>query len=217
MALSTYAEVISSVTDWLKRTSVASQAVDFIALAESELNTELRMRLMEVDQTVTLTIAERTIALPAGYLEPISLEIVRAGEQNSVILFRQPQQLGIDASAGASCRPQEWTVNGSNIEFPNLSDDTYTMKFRMLKALDLATDLTNACLTKYPGLYLYGALLQASLYLIKDDRIPVWQSRYDRLFSKAEKAEARSKALTKLLSDHPSARGRTRRNIYADQ
>lgn len=216
MALGTYAQLVSSVTDWLKRSSVAAQAVDFIALAESEINTDLRMRLMEVDQTVTLTIATRTITLPTGYLEPISLEIVKTGEKNTKLEYRQPQLLGIDANTGSAARPMQWTINGGTIEFPNLSDATYTMKFRMLKALNIATDLTNACLTKYPGLYLYGALLQASLYLIKDDRIPTWQSRYDRLFSKAQKAEARTKRLTALLSDHPSAGGRTRHNIYAD-
>lgn len=206
MALSNYTELQAALADLLHREDLTSQIVDFITLLESELNVDMRMRLMESDESVTLTEGTRTIALPSRYLEPISLELVISGEQNTPLHYLHPAQLPVNESSGAAGRPQYWTVNGANIEVPYLADDTYTMTFRMLKGFDLASTSTNALLTKYPGLYLYGAALQAATWMKDDQRIPLWQSYYDRIKDKANRAEARTKALSTLSTDLPMSR-----------
>ena len=215
MALANYTDLTTSLADWLHRTGLTSQIADFVTLAESEINAELHARPMESDESVTLTISTRTIALPARYIEPISLELVISGQSNESLIYVEPQQLSINAATNAKARPTYWTVNAANIEFGNLSDATYTLKFRMLKGLALATTTTNDIMTAYPGLYLYGALLQAAVWMANDQRIPTWEAMYSRLLKKVKIKEGRSKALTSLRTDHPSARG-WRTNIITD-
>lgn len=205
MALANYTDLATSLAGWLHRGDLASQIPDFVTLAESELNAEVHTRLMESDEPVTLTAATRTIALPSRFIEPISFELVISGQDNIELTYQPPQRLSINAASGAACRPKYWTINGSNIEFPNLSDATYTCKFRMVKGFDLASTSTNTLMTDYPGLYLYGSLLQAAPFLRDDTRIATWQTLYDRLLKKVKRKEGRRNALTSLVADHPSA------------
>jgi hypothetical protein len=213
MALSNYTELKAAIARKVRRADMTDDIIDFITLAESEINADMRTRLMEVDETVTLTISTRTIALPARYIEPISFELVISGENNSQLFYKQPQQLAINAASGSRSRPQYWTINGDNIEFPNLSDATYTGKFRMLKGFDIASTNTNSLLTAYPGLYLYGALLHSAPHIKDDARMLTWQTMYQSLKKKVLRKEARSKVLTTLVTNLPSVR--TRSNIYS--
>lgn len=213
MALSTYSDLKAAVADWLHRADLTAQVADFIALAESEINTDMRLRLMEADESLTLAAGARTIALPTRYLEPIQLELVFAGRENEPLTYLTPTQMIIDPSTGARYQPEYWTVNGDAIEFPNSADQAYTFTFRMLKGFDIANTSTNALLTAYPGIYLYGALLQAQAYMVNDPRISTWASMYGNLVKKANRKEARTKSLATLRSEHPSAR-QSHSNIF---
>lgn len=208
MALANYTDLSTSLANWLHRTNLTIQIPDFVTLAESELNADVHTRLMESDEPVTLTAGTRTIALPARFIEPISFELVIPGQSNIPLTYEPPHRLLINEASGAACRPQYWAINGANIEFPNLSDATYSATFRMVKGFDLASTTTNTLMTSYPGLYLYGSLLQAAPYMRSD---PVtragWQASYDALLAKVKRKEGRKNALTRLVTDHPSAGG----------
>lgn len=208
MALSTYTELKASVASWLHRTDLTTQIVDFIDLAEAELNAELHTRLMETDESLSLSSGASTVALPARFVEPISLELVISGQENTTLSYQPRQRLALNAASGASARPKYWTINGNNIQFPNVSDAAYTLTFRMVKGYDLAATSTNDLLTDYPGLYLYGALIQAAPFLIDDQRIPTWQRMYQTLLAKVKRKESRRHALTSLVTDCPSVPGR---------
>jgi hypothetical protein len=45
-------------------------------------------------------------------------------------------------------------------------------------AIDLTT--TNWLLTSHPDVVLYGALCEAEPYVMNDERLPMWQMKYDR-------------------------------------
>lgn len=206
MSIGTYAQLQTSLADWLHRTGLTSQIVDFIALAESEINTDIRMRLMEVDQTLTLAASATTVALPARFSEPIFLELVISGQENVRLKYRTPQDMRTQVGAG---EPTEWTVNGANIEFSYPANQVYTLRFRMLQDFDIATTSTNALLTKYPGIYLYGALLQAAPYMVNDKRIATWERMYEKLMNKANKNEGRVRAKSTMTSDAVGVGSRT--------
>jgi hypothetical protein len=204
MSITNYNELRFAVGDWLHRTDLSTQVDDFISLAEDELNTEMRLRLMEVDETLSLTAGARTVAIPDGFLEPVKLELVYGdGSDNQELVYLTSKQFVRSAATMTAVEPRYWTINAENIEFPEPSDETYSLIFRMLKKFDIATTDTNALLTNYKGLYLYGALLQAAPYMRDDSRISTWQLMYDRLKAKVMKKEARSKVLSTLLTDTP--------------
>jgi hypothetical protein len=206
MALSTYTALKAAVADWLHRANLTAQVADFITLAESEINTEMRMRLMETDSTLTLTSGASTVALPARYSEPLFLELVISGQENTRLTYLTPDQMPTQTGTG---EPRYWTINGANIEFPYDADQAYTLRFHHLADFDLATTETNSLLTKYPGIYLYGALLQAAPYMVNDARIPTWERMYEKLKAKVIKKEGRTRKLATLQTDVPARRCRT--------
>lgn len=207
-----YYWLIDLIQSWLHRSDLAARIPEFITLAESEINTDMRLRLMESDESLTLASGATTVALPARYSEPIRLDVVIAGQDNRTLTYLTPQQMGIQSTTGSACEPDFWTINGANIQFPAPADQQYTLLFRMLGDFDLATTGTNALLIKYPGMYLYGALLQASIYTVNDERVPGWRSMYESLKDKANRKEARTRTLTTLRHELPGT-GR-RNNIY---
>lgn len=200
--MSTYAELLTTIADWTHRSDLTTRIPDFIALAEDEINTEMRLRLMEVDETLTFS-SGRTVALPTRFLEPIKLSLVYAGADDEELVYQTPAQMVVNDSVGVACRPIYWTINGDTIEFPNRADTSYTLTFRMLQGFDIASTSTNSLLTKYRGLYLYGALVQASAWLGADDRIPKWKSMYLNMKKKVNRQEARAKTLALLQNDMP--------------
>lgn len=205
MALSTYTELKASIADWLHNAALTSQIPDFITLAEVEINSELRTRQMQVDESLTLTSGTKTVALPSRYIDPISLDLVITGENNTPLVYVSPQDLSSNATT--SSRPVYWTINGDNIEFEYLADQTYSLSFRMLKGYDIAATSTNTLLTKYPGLYLFGSLLQAAPYKRDDESIGIWQNSYEKAMSKAKKVEGRNSRLNSLRTEFSSNGG----------
>src|SRR5574343_38100 len=61
-------------------------------------------------------------------------------------------------------------------------DGTYTatiVYYAKLPALNSTTQTTNWLLTSHPDAYLYGSLLEASIFIGDDPRIPMWKAAYD--------------------------------------
>ena len=67
MAISTKAELHTAVANWLNRSDLTDRIPEFIALAEAQLNRNLRTREMLVRKTSPL--ATQYVNLPPDYLE----------------------------------------------------------------------------------------------------------------------------------------------------
>lgn len=212
MAITTYSELQTALANWTHRTDLAARIQEFITLAEDELNSELRLRTMESDQTLTLTSGQNTVALPSRYLEPVFLEIVFSGDrENKRLTYQTPDQMALFDSSTVAQEPDYWTINGGNIEFPEPADQTYTLRFRMLRRLDIATDSTNDLLSNWRGLYLYGAMLQAAPYMANDARMITWKAMYDSLLTKVKAKEGRRNIRANLQTELATTH---RRNIF---
>lgn len=217
MALANYSDLKTSIADVLHRSNLTTKIPDFIALAEASMNRVLRTRTMETDNSLSLSSGARTVALPSGYLEPISLRLVISGENRDHLTQVQHQQLNINTESTSARRPEYWAINGENIEFPNLADQAYTLSFRMLASSWALSDstTTNWLLTNHPDLYLYGALIHAAPHIKDDARIPVWRSFHQEALQEVKRNAARSKSNISLRTDIP-ALSRGGYNVYTD-
>jgi hypothetical protein len=209
VALANYSDLKSKIATLLRRTDLTDDIPDFIALAEASINRVLRVRVMETDNSLTLTSGARTVALPSGFVEPISLRLVISGEDREMLEQVLPTQLNINTESSAARRPEYWAINGTNIEFPNLADQTYTLSFRMLSSSFALSDstTTNWLLTNHPDLYLYGSLIHSAPHLLQDARIATWKSLYLDALREVKANAARSKAGVALRTDLPTTRG----------
>lgn len=193
MAITTYAELQTAVANWLDRTDLTSRIVEFITLGEAKLNRELRTRTMETNGPLATSIGSRTVALPAGFLEPIALFIELT--TGRVELAFVPSRIETDASDG---QPDYWTIDGANIAFEREPDAVYNLTLKYLKKWDIATDLTNTLLSTYPDAYLSAALVEGFAYTMDEDRAMLWAGKLQGLIEEINRKEARSRSQAKL-------------------
>ncbi len=177
MALSNYTELQAAIITHAMRdgdTGFAAAVPDLIALAHSRLNRELRCRDMEDQATVTITSGSGP--LPAGYLEFI--EVKDAGGR--VLAAADPSFADEQFASASAGTAKYFAVMGSDIKTWRASSSSLVLRY--YEAIpDFATASTNWLLTKCPGLYLYGSLIEAAAFMMDDGRIPVWGALYDNL------------------------------------
>jgi hypothetical protein len=78
--------------------------------------------------------------------------------------------------------PQVYTIVGTNLYLGPCPDSNYTVYIQYYQkwtALSADGD-TNWIMTNHPGVYLWGSLLEAAPFLGDDERIAVWQSKFDQ-------------------------------------
>lgn len=159
MTISTYQELKVAIQDWSKRSDTLSLLDTFIDLAEAEMyaNAEepLRLRDMETSTTGVTSITTRYMNLPTRYLAFKRLKL-NLTQGDLRLQFSPIDQMRISPTAGL---PKFFTV-GSQVEFDRISDQVYTVGIDYYQSLTPLSDAapTNAILTRFPTIYLWGAL-----------------------------------------------------------
>lgn len=188
MALSNYTDLQAAVRSEIDIASTAALSnatiVDAITRAEAKINRKARFREMETlayDTYVagTVAIADRTMSIPTGFVEMIGLQHKVASADDDT--YKEVKYV-------APGRIHEYYTQTNNlyytlrqdVEFNTNVDSAHTIRFHYLKKWDIATDSTNWLLTNYPDVYLYGALVECSLHMVDDKRVPVWKALFDQ-------------------------------------
>lgn len=191
MALSTYAELKTSIGDWLNRSDLTSVIPDFISLAEAQIERTLRARQMIVRANASFD--AQYGAVPSDFLETKSLKLTSTNPQTPL------EFLSIDAldqkaaEYTASGKPRFFGVVGGQLRIVPTPDSTYTTELTYYAKLSkLSTSNTsNWLLASSPDIYLYGSLLQAAPYLQDDARIQTWATLYERALNDLQTADDR--------------------------
>lgn len=173
-----FASLQTAVGNWLHRTDLTALIPDFISLAESRMNGEIRSRSMETKTILTTTTGLSSMALPSDMLEMRRAQILSS--PNIVLDYRSPDQLSADYAYGFTRTPDVFTVVGGNIELQPVPDGVYSLELTYIQRIPSlsATQTTNWLLTNWPNVYLFGALLQAQPYMLNDPRIATFEKMY---------------------------------------
>ena len=198
MALTTYAELKTSVGDWLNRSDLTTAIPDFISLAEAQIERNLRTRQMIVRATASIT--TEYSAVPTDFLEVKSFKL----DTNPVTPLGFETIDSMDTLAitySSAGKPIFFTVVGEQFRYLPEPDTAYTgelIYYAKLSKLSTA-NTTNFLLTAAPDVYLYGALMQAAPYLQDDARIAVWASMYRAGLEEVTQADDRSSSTGGVL------------------
>jgi len=123
MALTTYAELKTSVGDWLNRTDLTTAIPDFISLAEAQIERNLRTRQMIVRSTASIN--TEYAATPTDFLETKSFVLdtnpVTPLQFETISAMNDLQRLNSAAS-----KPLYFSVVGEQFRFVPEPDTTYT-------------------------------------------------------------------------------------------
>jgi len=191
MALTTYAELKTSIGDWLNRSDLTTAIPDFISLAEAQIERTLRTRQMIVRANAFFN--AQYGAVPADFLETKSLKLTSTNPETPLSF------LSIDALDNemtkftASGRPKFFGIVGGQFRLVPTPDSNYTTELTYYaKLTKLSSSVaTNFLLDSSPDIYLYGALLQAAPYLQDDARIQTWATLYERALNDLQTADDR--------------------------
>jgi hypothetical protein len=85
--------------------------------------------------------------------------------------------------------PRIFTIEGSTLKVRPIDGAALEFDyFQKIPALSSGADSgTNWLLAAHPDLYLFGALVEAEMFGVNDERAPVWKARRDEIFDEIEK------------------------------
>lgn len=206
MALSTFAELKTSIASLLNRTDLTSTVPDWVVMCEAELNRRLDTRQME--ETTTLTIDGASEALPTGFGGVKGFMLTT----NNGIRMDYVTPDGFDALSTITGNPIYYTISGSSFYFAAPPAGEFTARLRYRKLLTALSDSapTNWLLTAHPDVYLYGSAIHSAPYLNDDQRITLWQGKFDQIVEQIN-AEARKERQGSTLQTQSLISGSTTR------
>jgi hypothetical protein len=175
MALSTYAELQASIASWLARDDLTDYIPDFIRLFEAKAARVLRVRPMEV--TETLEPDEGEVELPADYQGHRRLTWL--GDVRVELEYVSPAYLQTICPTLEEDTPRFYTIEGGNILIRPV-DDT-DLEFVYYAKNEALEDSLNWLLTNHPDAYLFGSLAEAHGFQVDEGRLQLWAMRRDEV------------------------------------
>lgn len=186
--MATYTELATDIATWLNRTgmtAVTDEIEHFVAFAQSKVARTIDLNAM-LNTTSGMTTADLTV--PTGLLRVKSFSVVDSSD--TVELQGVPYRKAKNVSSTTGTPKYYAIENGSFILAPT-PDQTYSLELTYYKALTPVspTNATNWLSDTYPEVILYGALLEASLFIKDDQRAMVWKTKFDEALEEMKKSD----------------------------
>jgi len=180
MAITNYANLQTTIADFLNRDDLTSVIPTFIQLAEAQMNRDLRHWRMEVRASGQQSAGDAYMQIPTDWMETIRFHITDGGTKPLDLISRKALEDKRAGNENMSGTPRYYTHADSQFElYPTPNEDTNTELLYFAKIPSLSdSNTTNWLLEDAPDVYLYGALLHSAPYLSEDERVGVWAQLY---------------------------------------
>ena len=180
----TYAAWLTYIRDWIGADEYSdSQIAAFLDLGQVRLNTDLATFYMEKLHHMTI--------LAPDVEEPISL-VTEIPDFNKIRLVSVQGVGPLDVAAlneyvekaqdltNTDITPQLYNIDAGELfiwPWPAENAVVDIHYYEMVPFLSAVLD-TNTFSIRHPDMLLYAASLEASAYMVEDERIPVWEAKY---------------------------------------
>jgi hypothetical protein len=190
MSFDTYSNLKTAIINWSHRSDLLTLVDDFIDLCEADLWKRLRTRDMEKRATAAAPTSGRFLALPDSFIQMRRLKL-ESGGTTYELQYRTPEAMQIKAE---TARPRHFTIS-SQIEFDRTPDAAYTVEMQYYISLTALSDsnTSNAVLTRFPQLYLYGSLYHLYTYTAQEDKAVLYNKLFDDLIETINSQEEKGR------------------------
>lgn len=180
MAIGTFAELKTAIGNWLNRSDLTDRIPEFIAMAEARMNRDSRLRVIDAVTRDTLSVSSQFTALPSDFGQLINCELQTSPV--TLMEYATPQQLDAWRHSTPTGNPKYFGIVNNDLEVAPVPTSAVTLGLIYYKRIVALSDsaTSNWLLAAAPDLYLYASLVEASPYLHEDERVPVWESQYER-------------------------------------
>ena len=191
MPINDYNSLVQAISLYLARSDLADSVDYLISLAEGRIaygsadatypSPPLRISAMQkisADESLVIEPGESSLTLPVGWLEICSIGY-KDGAASPIELVNSSDYLKLAAETG---RPRVGSIVGNQLLLAPLCDRSYELRLDYYERFQpLEPNSSNWLVENIPGLYLYGALLEAEPFLMHDERMVVWAALYSSL------------------------------------
>jgi hypothetical protein len=183
MPLDSFSNLKASIKRRSKRNDVSEDDLaDYINQCESEFYNNpvsaLRIRAMEARATASVSTSSRFLELPDRFLQMRRLKIndPYGGGKDTDVDYYTPEQMPL---SGLVTIPRFFSVT-TQLEFDSVPDQEYTIEMQYIKKLEALSDTntTNAILSDYPNIYLFGALWALFQDFIEPDMAEYYYGKF---------------------------------------
>jgi hypothetical protein len=191
MAIASYADLQTSIANFLARDDLTAQIPNFIQLAEARINRELETREQEKRVQATLVAGDEYIALPTDLREVREVKLNTS--PLTVLSYASPTGLDTQYSSNGQGKPKGYSIVGKEMKVRPIPDSGYTMEIIYIGNVDTLSDVSTPTLfIRSPDLYLYGALTEAYVYLLDEQRAAQYDEKFTRAINEVRMDEERS-------------------------
>jgi hypothetical protein len=210
----TYAELKTNIANFLNRSDLTDQLDFFIDATEAEFNRRLRVK--DMIKRATATADAQYMSLPTDWLEAINVEIT---SNDFRPLFQQSiesldvYRKSIDNVTG---QPIYYAIVDNSLELAPTPDTSYTLQLTYYGTIDAlsSSNTSNFISTGYPDAYLYGALKHASIFLMEDERVPLFTTQFEKALEEMRLEQEKAEFGKGSLMQRRRTYGKAGRNIY---
>ena len=210
----TYAELKSNIANYLNRSDLTSYIDTFIDSTEAELNRRLRTK--EMIKRATATADSQYLTVPTDWQEAINIEIT---SNNFSPLFQQSiESLDVYRKSNNNTvgQPVYYAMVDDSIELAPTPDGSYTLQLTYYAKINPLSDsnTTNFVSTDHPDVYLYGALKHASIFLMEDERIPLFTNQFEKALEEIRLEQEKAAFGKGSLMQRRRTYGKTSKRTY---
>ena len=206
MSFANYDALVDAIADFLNRDDLEPAIPDFIRLAEARMQRVLRdYTTRSTDFALPLSATTGLTTPLPGLPGVVEVETVGLRVLDAALTFNPPRPLDriteaewqrLHAERPATGRPTKYAIHGQTLAvypFPDVPRDStgaassYVLLLTMIGPsalfavpLTVANFGSNPIVANHPDLYLYGSLVETAPYLEHDERLPVWESRFQQ-------------------------------------
>lgn len=182
MALATYANLKTAITSWLDVpvATFTSQIDDLVTIAEARIFREARTK--DNEQSFTTSIGSGVMSLASDYVE---MKSIRVDATPVTQLERRSNEWIYSGYPNRSPEgvPRFFAREGAALIFGPYPDSNYTLKGVYYKQLGALSGTLHALFTNNPDLYLFACLAESELLIGRDERIKIWEAKYQTILA----------------------------------
>ena len=210
----TYDEIITKVAEYLNRTDLTSQMDKFIDLTESDINKVINHQ--DLIKRANAVAETQYTQLPSDWSRVINVELNTS--DHTTLLQQSTESLDLKRTSidNVSGRPEYFAITDNAIELCPTPDTNYELQLTYYANIPelSSTNTTNVVSDKFPDVYIYGCCKHASVFLMEDERIGMFQTLFDKALEEVRLQQERASFGVGSLIPRRKKYGKAKKQTY---
>ena len=210
----TYDEIKTKVAEYLNRTDLTSQMDMFIDLTESDINKVIKHQ--DLIKRANAVAETQYTQLPSDWSRVINVELNTS--DHTTLLQQSTESLDLKRTSidNVSGRPEYFAITDNAIELCPTPDTNYELQLTYYANIPelSSTNTTNVVSDKFPDVYIYGCCKHASVFLMEDERVGMFQTLFDKALEEVRLQHDRASCGVGSLIPRRKKYGKAKKQTY---